>query len=31
VVSTGAGGERWQNVMLYKDPRPDVEVGALLR
>jgi effector-binding domain-containing protein len=26
---TPEGGERWQNVMLYKDDRPDVEVGVL--
>lgn len=29
-LATGAGGERWQNVMLYKDQRPDVEVGVLV-
>jgi effector-binding domain-containing protein len=28
-LATGAGDERWQNVMLYKDQRPDVEVGVL--
>jgi effector-binding domain-containing protein len=28
-LATGAGGERWQNVMLYNDDRPDVEVGVL--
>jgi effector-binding domain-containing protein len=28
-LATGSGGERWQNVMLYKDDRPDVEVGVL--
>jgi effector-binding domain-containing protein len=28
-LATGIGGERWQNVMLYKDDRPDVEVGVL--
>jgi effector-binding domain-containing protein len=29
-LATGAGDERWQNVMLYKDQRPDVEVGVLV-
>ena len=29
-LATGAGSERWQNVMLYKDQRPDVEVGVLV-
>jgi effector-binding domain-containing protein len=29
-LATGAGGELWQNVMLYKDRRPDVEVGVLV-
>ena len=29
-LATGTGGERWQNVMLYKDQRPDVEVGVLV-
>ncbi len=29
-LATGSGGERWQNVMLYKDQRPDVEVGVLV-
>jgi len=28
-LATGTGPERWQNVMLYKDQRPDVEVGVL--
>ena len=28
-LATGIGPERWQNVMLYKDQRPDVEVGVL--
>jgi len=28
-LATGGGTERWQNVMLYKDDRPDVEVGLL--
>lgn len=28
-LATGDGAERWQNVMLYKDDRPDVEVGVL--
>src|SRR3984957_18014689 len=28
--ATGAGEELWQNVMLYKDQRPDVEVGVLV-
>ena len=30
-LATGDGAERWQNVMLYKDDRPDVEVGASWR
>jgi effector-binding domain-containing protein len=29
-LATGGGAERWQNVMLYKDQRPDVEVGVLV-
>jgi effector-binding domain-containing protein len=29
-LATGEAGERWQNVMLYKDRRPDVEVGVLV-
>jgi effector-binding domain-containing protein len=29
-LATGSGSERWQNVMLYKDQRPDVEVGVLV-
>jgi effector-binding domain-containing protein len=29
-LATGGEGERWQNVMLYKDQRPDVEVGVLV-
>jgi effector-binding domain-containing protein len=29
-LATGNGDERWQNVMLYKDQRPDVEVGVLV-
>jgi effector-binding domain-containing protein len=29
-LATGGGDERWQNVMLYKDERPDVEVGVLV-
>lgn len=29
-LATGVGHERWQNVMLYKDQRPDVEVGVLV-
>jgi effector-binding domain-containing protein len=29
-LATGTGNERWQNVMLYKDQRPDVEVGVLV-
>ncbi len=29
-LATGNEGERWQNVMLYKDQRPDVEVGVLM-
>jgi hypothetical protein len=27
---TGNAGESWQNVMLYKDQRPDAEVGVLV-
>jgi effector-binding domain-containing protein len=29
-LATGDGDERWQNVMLYRDQRPDVEVGVLV-
>jgi effector-binding domain-containing protein len=29
-LGTGDGGGLWQNVMLYKDQRPDVEVGVLV-
>jgi effector-binding domain-containing protein len=29
-LATGDGEERWQNVMLYRDQRPDVEVGVLV-
>ena len=29
-LATGAADELWQNVMLYKDRRPDVEVGVLV-
>ena len=29
-LATGAGDERWQNIMLYKSDRPDVEVGVLV-
>jgi effector-binding domain-containing protein len=29
-LATGAGDELWQNMMLYKDQRPDVEVGVLV-
>lgn len=29
-LATGDGAELWQNVMLYKDDRPDVEVGILV-
>ena len=29
-LATGEGHEQWQNVMLYKDQRPDVEVGVLV-
>jgi effector-binding domain-containing protein len=29
-LATGDGPELWQNVMLYKDDRPDVEVGVLV-
>ncbi|MCL2515858.1 MAG: GyrI-like domain-containing protein [Microbacteriaceae bacterium] len=28
-LATGGGGERWQNVMLYTDQTPTVEVGVL--
>ena len=29
-LATGDGDELWQNVMLYKNQRPDVEVGVLV-
>ncbi len=29
-LAIGGDQERWQNVMLYKDQRPDVEVGVLV-
>jgi effector-binding domain-containing protein len=29
-LSTGSGAERWQNVMLYKDESPSVEIGVLV-
>jgi effector-binding domain-containing protein len=29
-LATGDGHEQWQNVMFYKDKRPDVEVGVLV-
>lgn len=29
-LATGEGTEQWQNVMLYRDDRPDVEVGVLV-
>jgi effector-binding domain-containing protein len=29
-LATGDGDELWQNIMLYKDQRPDVEVGVLV-
>lgn len=29
-LATGEGDELWQNAMLYKDQRPDVEVGVLV-
>ena len=29
-LATGDEGERWRNVMLYRDQRPDVEVGVLV-
>jgi effector-binding domain-containing protein len=29
-LATGEGAELWQNVMLYNDDRPDVEVGVLV-
>jgi hypothetical protein len=28
-LATGGGAERWQNVMLYTDDRPSIEVGVL--
>ena len=28
-LATGDGAERWQNVMLYKNDTPEVEVGVL--
>jgi effector-binding domain-containing protein len=30
-LATGEGAEQWQNVMFYKDDRPDVEVGVLVK
>ncbi len=30
-LATGEAGEQWQNVMLYKDDRPDLEVGVLVK
>src|SRR5262245_374168 len=30
VASTTGRGPNWQNVMLYKDDRPSVEVGVLV-
>jgi effector-binding domain-containing protein len=30
-LSTGDAAERWQNVMLYKDDTPNVEVGVLVK
>lgn len=29
-LATGDGAERWQNLMLYADERPHVEVGVLV-
>lgn len=29
-LATGDRGGLWQNIMLYKDQRPDVEVGVLV-
>jgi effector-binding domain-containing protein len=29
-LATGSGAELWENVMLYKDRRPDVQVGVLV-
>jgi len=29
-LATGAGNGLWHNVMLYKDQRPDVEIGVLV-
>jgi hypothetical protein len=29
-LATGSDGEMWQNVMLYKDATPDVEIGVLV-
>jgi effector-binding domain-containing protein len=30
-LATGDGAEQWQNVMLYKDDTPRVEVGVLVK
>jgi effector-binding domain-containing protein len=29
-LATGDGAELWQNVMLYRDDRPEIEVGVLV-
>jgi hypothetical protein len=29
-LATGDRNEQWQNVMLYKNQRPDVELGVLV-
>ena len=29
-LATGDRGELWQNIMLYKDRQPDVEIGVLV-
>jgi effector-binding domain-containing protein len=29
-LATGVGEELWENVMLYKNQRPDIEIGVLV-
>lgn len=29
-LATGVGQDLWENVMLYKDQRPDIEIGVLV-
>jgi effector-binding domain-containing protein len=29
-LATGVGRELWENVMLYKDQRPEIEIGVLV-